>query len=235
MAVARSAWGKYAFEFVLIFVAVVAAFALNQWSSDKRDAHAEEKILREIHSGLGKDLYDVRLNVSGHEKGLAACAFWRKVLRGEQVDIDSLDQRVKYLTRDFVCLQNSSGYQSLRSRGLELVTDDSLRSDIISLYEYDLVVLAKLEETYAEMQFFAHFQSLFSEVVGPYLRFADTGVPQGLDLPLTVTEDERRRFLLAIWRIESNRRFAQRHYERVQERIGQVRDHIDRVLAERGR
>lgn len=231
MAVTRGTWGKYAFEFILIFVAVVAAFALNQWSSDQRDAHAEEKILREIHNGLGKDLDDIRLNVAGHQKGMVACAFWRKVLRGEQVDIDSLDQRVKYLTRDFVCLQNSSGYQSLRSRGLELVADDSLRSNIISLYEYDLVVLSKLEETYAEMQFFTHFQSLFSEVVGPYMRFADTGEPVGLDLPLSVTEEQRRRFLLAIWRIESNRLFAQRHYATVQQRIHMVRSHIDRVLA----
>lgn len=235
MAAARGTWRKYAFEFVLVFVAVIAAFALSQWSSDRRDAHAEEKILREISRGLTKDLEDIHVNRTGHEQGLRACAFWQKVALGEAVIVDSLEMRMQTLTRDFISLQNGSGYQSLRSRGLELVTDDSLRSDIIALYEYDMAILTKLEESYGEMQFFALYQGLFSEVVGPHLRFSEQGRPIGLDLPLGSPEADRRRFLLALHRIEANRRFALRYYELVVQRITAVQAHIDEVLTARGR
>lgn len=234
MAVARRTWGKYAFEFILIFIAVVAAFALNQWSNDRRDAHAEEKILREIANGLRKDMEDIRTNASGHRNGLRACAYWRQVIDDEAVAHDSLEMHIQTLLRDFISLQNGSGYQSLRSRGLELVTDDSLRSDIIALYEYDMVILSKLEESYGEMQFFTLYRSLFDEVVGPHLRYAD-GRPVGIDAPIRAAGPDRRRFLLMLWRIERNRSFTLRYYDQLIDRIGAVQSHIDHVLARGGR
>ena len=50
---------KYAFEFVSIFIAVISAFALNNWNDHRKDREAEEKILIEIDKGLDKDLYDL--------------------------------------------------------------------------------------------------------------------------------------------------------------------------------
>ena len=226
-------WKKYAFEFLSIFVAVIAAFALDKWNSDRKDAQAEEKILLEISHGLQKDLEDIRLNMAGHRDGMNACIYWRKVLTGEQAPADSLLQYTFSLTRDFIAIQNSSGYESLRSRGLELVQDDSLRSDIISLYEYDLKILAKLEEDYGEMQLHASYYPAFSALIAPHLRFSPSGVPSGLDLPLDLDTLARDRFLLDLWKIQQNRAFTHHYYGAVEQRIRAVDAHIGRILAER--
>jgi heme O synthase-like polyprenyltransferase len=46
---------KYAFEFLSIFIAVIAAFALNNWNDNRKDRIAESKILTEISNGLELD------------------------------------------------------------------------------------------------------------------------------------------------------------------------------------
>ncbi len=225
-------WRKYAFEFLSIFIAVIAAFALDKWNSDRRDAQAEEKILIEIAHGLRKDVDDIRLNMAGHRDGVNACFFWRRVLSGYPVPMDSLPQYTFSITRDFISIQNRSGYESLRSRGLELVSDDSLRGDIIALYEYDLTVLAKLEEDYSELQLHHSYYPAFSELIAPHLVFSDTGIPVGLDtVPLAAAD--RARMLLHLLKIQQNRSFIQQFYASIEQRIEGVDAHIHRVLAER--
>ena len=130
-------WRKYTFEFLSIFIAVISAFALENWNENRRDSLAESGILSEILNGLQKDLDDVRDNSYGHKQGIRACAFWRQVLSAESVNMDSVSQYFYILTRDFISIQNTSGYETLKSKGLELIKNDTLRTEINSLYEYD--------------------------------------------------------------------------------------------------
>lgn len=232
MAATGGNWQKYLFEFVSIFVAVIAAFSLDKCNSDRRDANAEEKILQEIAHGLRKDQEDLRVNMQGHRNGIAACAFWRRALAGDTVQGDSLPYWLSAVLRDFISIQNSSGYQSLRSRGLELVADDSLRSDIIALYEFDMAVIAKLEENYGEMQFFTRHGPMFSRTIGARMVFNESGIPVGVDLA-DLPAAERNELLLALWRIEYNRGFILLQYQQVEQRITALTGHIERVLAAR--
>jgi hypothetical protein len=78
--------------------------------------------------------------------------FWRKVFTNEATNLDSVRQYYFLLTRDFVSIQSTSGYETLKSKGLELIKNDSLRTKIISLYEYDYKTLTQVEEEYNELQ-----------------------------------------------------------------------------------
>lgn len=227
------AWKKYVFEFISIFVAVVAAFALERWNDGRKDAAAERGILKEISNGLKKDIADIHLNMAGHREGINACRYWRRAVLGDSVSQDSMARYAFSLTRDFISIQNSSGYQSLRSRGLELVADDSLRSDIIALYEYDLEILAKLEEEYDELQLHAGYFPAFSEVIVPHMDFSAQGLPQGMEVPLQLAPADRSRMLMDLLKIEQNRSFILQYYQVVEQRTKAVDAHIQRVLEER--
>ncbi len=224
---------KYLFEFTSIFVAVISAFTLDKCNSDRRDARAEEKILQEIASGLTTDKNDILLNIHGHRTGIRAAHFWRAAVRGDSLSMDSLQFFMQALARDFISIQNPTGYQSLRSRGLELVAEDSLRSDIIGLYEYDLAVLRKLEEEYGEMQFHVRYQPIFHEVVGPHLQYNEAGTPVSFTQPMPLSGTDRQRMLLILWKMEQDRYFILAFYARMEQRINGVIDHIDRVLKKR--
>ncbi|MFT5183979.1 MAG: hypothetical protein ACI84C_001107, partial [Flavobacteriales bacterium] len=108
------------------------------WNDNRKDNNADTKILDEISNGLAKYLDDITLNIRGHKEGVVGFKYWRKVINNTESSQDSVLINYLNLTRDFVSIQNKAGYETLKSKGLELIKNDSLRLEIISLYEYDL-------------------------------------------------------------------------------------------------
>lgn len=221
---------KYAIEFLSIFIAVVSAFALNNWNDNRRDNNAETKILTEILNGLEKDLVDVKVNEAGHNQGLAACKYWRDIITDQPVNVDSLRQFYLNLTRDFVSIQNTSGYETLKSKGLELIKNDSLRSMIISLYEYDYKTLMKLEEEYNELQFQENYFYEINKLIAPHFIFNSMGNISGIEQPLKINKSERNILLSYLWKIQLNRRFILLSYSEVEGKINKISTAIKKEL-----
>lgn len=216
-------WKKYGFEFLSMFIAIVAAFALNNWQENKKDALSENKILTEIANGLEKDMEDIKVNVSGHEAGIAACNYLRKAFAGMNVKPDSLIIHYMSITRDFTSMQNTAGYETLKSKGLELIDDDSLRLKIISLYEYDYATLRKLEEEYAPMQFHENYSKEITKALAPNFSVDGAGNLVGIDIPLKIPEDKRNELLLYLINIQTDRTFALKFYSEIEKKISVVR------------
>ncbi len=223
-------WQKYAFEFLSIFIAVIAAFALSNWNDNRRDDRAASKILLEISNGLEKDLADAEINLGGHDLGIRACKYWRQILQGGEVDTDSLATFYLALTRDFTSIQNTSGYETLKSRGFELIQNDSLRADIISLYEFDYQSLHKMEEEYYELQFQENYFHRVNDLIAPHLIYDQAGNIVGLDEPLRISDADRRVILSYLWKIQFNRQFVTRFYNQVKLEIKDLKAAITREL-----
>lgn len=223
-------WRKYAFEFLSIFIAVISAFALNNWNDNRKDNKAEEKILVEIRNGLKKDIEDLQINVEGHKQGIRACQFWRSVIDDESIRQDSLQLKYIQLTRDFTSLQNISGYQTLKSRGLELVDNDSLRSDLISLYEYDYYTLRELEEEYEEMQFQKNYFKEINKYIAPYFQYDEKGNIVKIETPLALDESDKKILKSYLLKIELNRKFILFFYQGVEKKVKDLGLEIDKEL-----
>jgi len=223
-------WKKSGFEFLSIFIAVVSAFLLNNWNDNRRDARSENKILTEISNGLKKDLEDIKQNVSGHKVGIAACNYYRNAFVGKNVDADSIMFYYFKLTRDFMSLQNAAGYETLKSKGLELITNDSLRLKIISLYEYDYSILRKFEEEYSEMQFQANYFKEINEELAPNFNIDSDGDFVGINVPLKISENKRNKLLLYLIKIRENRIFLLRYYAQIEKTINEVIEDINKEI-----
>ncbi len=223
-------WKKYAFEFLSIFVALISAFTLNNWNDNRKDNLAENKILTEISNGLKKDLADIKLNVGGHKTGISACNYFRKAFVGQNIKTDSLMLHYFNLTRDFVSIQNIAGYETLKSKGLELINNDSLRLKIISLYEYDYNTLRKLEEEYTEMQFQKNYFKEINEELSPNFKIDSHGNITGIDLPIKIQENKRNKLLLYLWKIQSNRVFILQHYSEIEKKVNELRKNINNEI-----
>ncbi len=221
-------WKKYGFEFLSIFVAVVLAFALDNWNENRKEAYTEKKILAEIANGLEKDLDDLRLNELGHRQGISACIYFRKVLAGQEIKTDSLMPHFFNLTRDFISIQNVAGYETLKSKGLELIENDSLRLQIISLYEYDYNSLRKLEEEYAELQFQESYFKEINQMLAPNFKFDAELKVVGMDLPLKLLDNDKKVFLLYLWKIRQNRLIMLGYYADIEKKVDQLRRAIRR-------
>lgn len=222
-------WRKYGLEFLSIFIAVLLALGLNNWNDNRRDRITESKILSEIRNGLIQDIEDIKLNVLGHQEGNKAVFYWAQLIHQQEVNLDSFPMHYFNITRDFVSIQNRSGYESLKSKGLDLIQDDDLRIKIISLYEYNFATLEKLEERYAETQFHRSYFQLINDMMLPYLGFDEMGqirIARQVDLP----ELDRVRMQSILWKIATNRGFVLAYYQEMQTKVEEVIAEIEEYL-----
>ncbi|MBK8636493.1 MAG: hypothetical protein IPN72_24275 [Saprospiraceae bacterium] len=218
---------KYGFEFLSIFIAVISAFALNNWNENRKNALSENKILTEISNGLKKDLVDIKDNIGGHHMGIAACDYFREAIMGKNVNIDSFMLYYYTITRDFINIQNIAGYETLKSRGLELIKNDSLRLKIITIYEYEYNTLRKLEEEYSEMQFHETYFKELNEELAPNFKFTSDGKINGIHTPLQIQPKNRNKLLVYFWKIKTNRSFILEFYSQIEREIKEVIQDID--------
>ncbi len=221
---------KFIIEFISVFIAVVFAFALNNWNDNRKDNIVERKILSEISNGLKKDLEDIKTNIYGHKEGVKACKYWRRIINNDKFNQDSLLTHYFNLTRDFVSIQNTAGYETLKSKGLEIIKDDTLRLKIISLYEYDYKTLEKLEESYTEMQFQNSYYKELNKIISPYFIFDNKGNIKSVKMPIVINITDKNTFLSYLWKIEMNRNFILFYYSEIENKTGKLITKIDNKL-----
>lgn len=221
-------WKKYSFEFLSIFIAVISAFALNNWNENRKNRNAEDKILSEIYFGLEKDLSDINENMLGHELGNRAATYFRNLIAGNPESTDSLILFYYSLTRDYISIQNTSGYETLKSRGLEIIRNDSLRTKIISIYEYDYNIIRKFEEEYFEMQFHQNYFKEMNQVFAKNFTYDEQKNLSGMALPMVMSESEERMILTYLWKIQTNRVFLLYYYKQTKAKIETLMAEIDK-------
>lgn len=208
-------WRQHAFDFLTVFTGITVAFLLNAWSENRKDSHTESKILTEIRNGLQLDTADIQVNIRGHNLGIEACDYFRKLLDNQPVEDSLANVSFFLLLRDFISIQNKSGYESLKSKGLELVSDDSLRLTIIAMYDFHFQVLEKLEENYTENQFYENYFHKINELLSPNMRYDQSGKLMAFTGPLKLTPAEKNRFLTYLDKIQFNREFIIEYYHTV--------------------
>ena len=165
----------------------------------------------------------------GHKAGIEACQFVRKMADGQIVVRDSFPFYYFNLTRDFISIQNSSGYESLKSNGLGTIRNDSLRLQIIDIYEYDFRNMAKLEEDYQEMQYHTSYFHSINDILSPHFEFSEGGQIQ-IEVPLNLTPGNKQHLLSYLWKIEVNRNFVQQFYGDIESKIQGLINAIEKEI-----
>ncbi len=130
-------------EVVLIIVGVLVALGANSWWQQRQERAAERRILTEMRSTLAVDLASVRQSLAGLRAVHDKVARLRAALRARPAYADSLDALLgeAYQTGE-TTVPNAAVYETLKARGLDLVSDDSLRYQISYAYETGRTSLA---------------------------------------------------------------------------------------------
>jgi len=198
----KTNWRKYFFEILSIFLGITLAFGLNKWNQDRRDARSETKILSEMVHGLK--------------------LFFRQLINNETVPKDSLSFEYFMLWRDFISIQNKTGYESLKSKGLELIQNDSLRFDIVELYDFHFEILEKLEEKYSEMQYNKTYFHSMNDMLAEYMVFDEQGELIDIKQPIQLSKKDKNRILSFLKRMKDSRRFRLKYYKIVKDKIEEL-------------
>ena len=156
--------------------------------------------------------------------------YWRDIFEKRERNLKTLLSHYSNLTRDYISIQNVSGFESLKSKGLELIENDSLRFEILTIYEYDYNILKKFEEEYNEMQYQENYFEYINSKVEPNFEFNDKGNIVGIKLPLNISNSEKNILLSYLWKIQMNRQFIISFYSQTEEKLIQLQKKIEKKI-----
>lgn len=172
-------WERALGELILIVVGVMIGLAVNSWNDGRKQRRLELTMLRQLRATLLADLTVLRSvddSIRVRERRMEAL---RADLERGTVRHDSAETQFGAVLRLWEVRLNRSVYESLKARGLDLVSSDALRLRIAALYENGYVNVDKSE---------GDDRSVVFDVVRPYylqnfrrIRFGVSATPLSYD------------------------------------------------------
>jgi hypothetical protein len=138
---------KYAIgEIMLVVIGILIALQINNWNQSKIQHKKEIVILNELKKGLESDLNNEFLPGIAHyieakEASNKLDAFYNNT--DVVISNDSLTQYFQtYLkSGEWNFVFNTAAFENLKSIGMDVISDDSLRSKISAIYSYEYLDL----------------------------------------------------------------------------------------------
>ncbi len=150
----ESHWYKYIIEIIVVIIGILIAYNLEQWRDARSNKKREIEVLKEFKAALGADLAEMKANIRQHENSILSSRIVLKVIKDNLPYNDSLDACFAY-THAFTTFSGRVGpIEQLKNTNLEIVSNDSLRLNIISMYDeafprirnVELVILRDYEQ-----------------------------------------------------------------------------------------
>jgi hypothetical protein len=108
-------------EIILVVVGILIAVQINSSYQAYQTQQLEIKYLKEMHANLIFDLKDIEFNTNFNQGRLNSNKIVLEHLRARLPYHDSLDFHLSNLVFSTRTLPNASAYESLKSKGLEII------------------------------------------------------------------------------------------------------------------
>jgi len=210
---------------VVIF-GVYLGFMANNYSEELKQKAYVDTTIKEMYHSLGQDISDAEINKKGHQQGIDAVKYFFTIVSSKPSIIDSFRIHFYTLTRSFISIQNTSPFETIRAKGFNVIEDDSLRRQMIKLYDFQYEVLEKIEEKYQESQIYANESKHINEILDKSLVFDDELKLKRIIIPLDISNEERNRLIMILKRIYNTRMFNISVYNEVIEDMKKLREHL---------
>jgi hypothetical protein len=125
---------------------ILLALWVNNCDEGRKKLEIEQKTMKELYAGMEQDRKDVEESIAGYEYRLWNINTIFDFLGRDTIPQDSLSQRINDLIGFSYLLANTAAYETLKSRGLETITTDSLRLGIATLYDVDYEAIQTTEK-----------------------------------------------------------------------------------------
>lgn len=133
-------------EVMLVVIGILIALQINNWNEQSKTSKLEIKILKELQSNLTLDLKEVQDDIGYMDNINKACKDIKSYIERQDNPSDSLFITCGILRVTPHFDPNKSGYGLLQSKGVEVISNDSLRNAISLLYERSYVYYKRYEE-----------------------------------------------------------------------------------------
>lgn len=138
---------KYAIgEIILVVIGILIALQINNWNEANKTKQLETKVLKELHSNLTLDLKEIQHDIASMDSIVKACNDINVYLKTNEAPSSKFNNMTTLLRVIPHFDPNNSGYRLLQSKGVEVISNDSLRNNISLLYERDYTYYRRYED-----------------------------------------------------------------------------------------
>ncbi|MBC2839868.1 DUF6090 family protein [Robiginitalea sp. SC105] len=123
-------------EILLVVVGILIALQVDNWNEERKLRQIELELLGVVYENLTNDLDDFEKNLIHLKNRKIACEVLLECAANDIVYQDSLAFFLHYTKVYPHFNPNISGYEMIKSEGIESITNDSLKLAITNLYEY---------------------------------------------------------------------------------------------------
>lgn len=125
-------------EILLIVSGILIAITLNNLNTRAKERQAEVQFLHDIQEDLQKTMKDLNWDLERHTFRLVRTDKILNNLIFSQGYQDSLFHNLPDLARDFQLYPKMGAFESLKSVGLSLISNDNLRQQITDLHQLEI-------------------------------------------------------------------------------------------------
>jgi hypothetical protein len=122
-------------EIVLVVIGILIALSINNWNEKQKLKKIEIKILKEMKLAINDDIERLNYNIKTYNSVKRAIEIIIEQLPLETPTSDSLQYAFQQSLFNNKVLPNTGAYETLKAKGIDLISNDSLRIQIIDVYE----------------------------------------------------------------------------------------------------
>ncbi len=131
---------KYMFyaigEILLVVIGILIALQINNWNEQQKLKRYEGKMLKEIHTSLQQDYDRLSETHSTLIRQVNANDSILKFIKDKDQNLAKLEGLFSFTVLSLSINFQTSGFESIKSKGLDIMSNDSLRIKLSNLYEY---------------------------------------------------------------------------------------------------
>lgn len=158
-------FGKYLLyatgEIILVVIGILVALQLNNWNEERKARILEKKTLKELRSDLLQNIKDIEENIVSLETSKLANEIILLHSKNVLSYNESLDfhfaNMYPYIT--FSPIQTT--YNNLSQNGINLITNDSIRTHVSELYANQFNLYKVFESTYLVEHYENYLKPMF--------------------------------------------------------------------------
>ncbi len=157
---------KYAIgEIILVVVGILIALSINNWNENQKLKVKELSVYKELRSELTESRKDALGDLSDIERNQKSSSIVLNIIVSKKFNMDTLRNHLPYTYDIELFSPPTSAFESLKSIGFDVLSNDSLRLAISNLYQ---LTMPSLYQSGASVEY-AKFRKKILPLLEPHL------------------------------------------------------------------
>jgi len=122
-------------EIALLVIGIMIAVQINNWNEIKQQKQLELQTLKEIRGSIETNMTEMKTLAGAHQ---AQIEHFKHLVSHMEEDLpyhDSLEAKMAAIFGWYTPLFDFAPYETLKTRGVELISNDTIKRNIIAVYE----------------------------------------------------------------------------------------------------